>query len=138
MDSVPPPPIVTQEIEIVDSQGRTRLTLSAKSGVPTLRFLQPNGTKSIEVMLDASGRPSVKLENPDPKGPTATFEIDDKGAHLKLDRPGGASAYLFLNNAGGSGVVFLDAKGARRLNALVGADGDAEVQRFGVDGKPVP
>ncbi len=137
MDSAPPP-VVTQEIEIVDGQGHARLTLSAKSGVPLLKFLQPNGTASIEVMLDAGGLPSVKLENPAPKGPTATLEIDDKGAHLKLDRPGGASGYLFLNNAGGSGIVLLDAKGERRLDALVSPDGAAEVQRFGADGKPMP
>ena len=53
------------------------------------------------------------------------------------DRPGGASSYLFLNNAGESGVVFVDANGVRRLNVLVGPDNDAKIERFGSDGKPI-
>jgi hypothetical protein len=51
------------------------------------------------------------------------------------DRPGGASSYLFLNNAGESGVVFVHANGVRRLNVLVGPDNDAKIERFGSDGK---
>jgi hypothetical protein len=57
---------------------------------------------------------------------------------LKFDRPGGASSYLFLNNAGESGVVFVDANGVRRLNVLVGTDSDAKIEHFGSDGKPIP
>jgi hypothetical protein len=57
---------------------------------------------------------------------------------VKFDRPGGASSYLFLNNAGESGVVFVDANGVRRLNVLVGPDNDAKIERFGSDGKPIP
>ncbi|MGA7631087.1 MAG: hypothetical protein WCB11_09990 [Terriglobales bacterium] len=64
--------------------------------------------------------------------------MDDKGTHVKFDRPGGASSYLFLNNAGESGVVFVDANGVRRLNVLVELDNDAKIERFGSDGKPIP
>jgi hypothetical protein len=133
-----PPPIVTQEIQIVDDQGHLRLLLSAKSGSPVIELLKVDGQSNVVVTLDAVGRPSIKLSNPDAGGPSAALEVDDKGAHVKFDRPGGASSYLFLNNAGGSGVVLLDAKGVRRLDALITADGTAKIERFGSDGKVLP
>jgi hypothetical protein len=133
-----PPPVVTQEIQIVDDQGHLRLLLSAKSGSPVIELLKANGQSNVVVTLDAAGRPSIKLSNPDAGGPSAALEVDDKGAHVKFDRPGGASSYLFLNNAGGSGVVLLDAKGVRRLDALITADGTAKIERFGSDGKALP
>jgi len=140
MDTTPPtvtPHVVTQQIEIVDSAGRPRLLLSAQSGAPVLQLLQPDGKVGAEVSL-SGGYPVVKLSNPDPNGPTAALEVDDKGAHVKFDRPGGASSYLFLNNAGGSGVVLIDGAGVRRLDAMVGADGAPKVERYGADGKPLP
>ena len=133
-----PPPIVTQEIQIVDDQGHLRLLLSAKSGSPVIELLKVDGQSNVVVTLDAVGRPSIKLSNPDAGGPSAALEVDDKGAHVKFDRPGGASSYLFLNNAGGSGIVLLDAKGVRRLDALITADGTAKIERFGSDGKVLP
>jgi hypothetical protein len=133
-----PPPVVTQEIQIVDNEGRPRLSLSAKQGSPVIELLHADGTAKILVTLDEAGRPSVRLGNPDAAGPTAVLEIDDKGAHVKFDRPGGGSSYLFLNNAGGSGVVLVDTKGARRLDALVAPDGTARIDRFGADGKLLP
>jgi hypothetical protein len=137
MDAAPPP-VVTQEVRIVDSEGHLRLLLSAESGRPVVQLFQSSGASGAEISLDANGRPSVTLANPDPQGPTAALEVDDKGAHVKFDRPGGASSYLFLNNAGGSGVVLLDTKGVRRLDATIGADGTAKIERFGPDGKPIP
>jgi hypothetical protein len=134
----PPPLVVTQEIRIVDEQGHTRLTLSAKAGTPRIELLRSDGELGGEVSLDADGHPAIKLVNADSNGPTATFEIDDKGAHVKFDGQGGASSYLFLNNAGGSGIVLFDAQGIRRLNAVIAPDGTAKIERLGLDGKPVP
>ena len=133
-----PPPVVTQEIQIVDAQGRPRMLLSAKSGEPVIELLRGNGQPSLAMTLDPAGRPSIKLSNPDPSAPTAALEIDDKGAHVKFDRPGGASRYLLLNNLGGSGVVILDTKGTRRLDILTAPDGSTSIERFGPDGKLLP
>jgi len=133
-----PSPVITDEIKIVDSQGHPRIIMSAKSGNPVIRLLRANGVPSVEVLLDSTGHPAVQLANPDLTGPTAALAVDDKGTHVKFDRPGGASSYLFLNNAGESGVVFVDANGVRRLNVLVGPDNDAKIERFGSDGKPIP
>ncbi|UZE49848.1 hypothetical protein ONR75_03370 [Rhodopseudomonas sp. P2A-2r] len=133
-----PPAIVTQEIRIVDDQGNARLLLSAKSGVPVIQMLRPDGEPGLAITLDQAGRPSIKLANPATAAPSAALEIDDKGAHVKFDRPGGASSYLFLNNFGAAGVVLLDTKGVRRLNVLTASDGTASVERFGPDGKPSP
>ena len=132
-----PPPIVTQHLEIVDSAGRPRLVLSARSVAPYVRLLQVDGRTSAELTL-AGDYPVVKLENPGPTGPTAALEVDDKGAHVKFDGPGKASSYLFLNNSGGSGVVLIDRNGVRRLDVMVGADGEPKVERFGADGKLLP
>ena len=99
-------PVITDEIKIVDSQGHPRIIMSAKSGNPVIRLLQTDGAPSVEILLDTTGHPAVKLANPDLKGPTAALAVDDKGTHVKFDRPGGASSYLFLNNAGESGLVF--------------------------------
>ncbi|MGA9307220.1 MAG: hypothetical protein WBW31_17585 [Candidatus Sulfotelmatobacter sp.] len=95
-----------------------------------IRLFQANGAPSVEFLLDSTGRPAVKLANPDLKGPTAALAVDDKGTHVKFDRPGRASSYLFLNNLGESGVVFVDANGVRRLNVLVGPENDARIERF--------
>jgi hypothetical protein len=130
-------PVVTQEIQIVDSQGNVRILLSTKAGAPAIQLLQADGRPGAEVLLNADGRPAVKLANSDATGPAAILEVDDKGAHIKLDRPGGASSYLFLNNTGGSGVVLLDTKGKRRLNVLIDADGTPNIECFAADGKPV-
>lgn len=137
MDALPPP-IVTQEIQIVDNQGHPLLLLSGKSGEPIIRFMDRDGQQGMALALDAAGRPSIKLSNPDTSAPTATLEIDDKGAHVKFDRTGGASGYLFLNNAGESGVVLIDPKGVRRLDILTGPDGKTSIERYGDDGKAIP
>ena len=92
----------------------------------------------MELSLDADGRGSVRLSNPSKTGPTARLEIDDKGSHVKLERPGGASSYLFLNDEGGSGVVLLDSQGRRKLAVVAPANGEAIVQRFDSDGKLLP
>ena len=125
----------TDELQIVDALGRPRLLLSAKSGAAMIRLIGEDGNVGAEITLGSDGRPSVKLGNSDTGGPTAWFEVDDKGAHVKFDRPGGASSYLFLNNAGASGVVLIDNHGVRRLNAVLNADGDSRVEQFGADGK---
>jgi hypothetical protein len=67
-----------------------------------------------------------------------TLEIDDKGTHLKLDHPGGASTYLFMNDAGVSGLVFEDQNGKRRYEILREVDADTTVRRFDAEGKPLP
>ena len=131
-------PIVTQEIRIVDEQGQTRLLLSAKGGKSKVQLLRSDGEIGSEVSLDVDGLPAVKLANADPNGPMAVIEIDEKGAHVKLDGLGGASSYLFLNNAGGSGIVLLDTRGIRRLNAGIASDGTAKIERFGADGELLP
>lgn len=62
--------------------------------------------------------------------------LDAADPHVKFDRPGGASSYLFLNNAGTSGVVLIDAKGHRRLQALTDADGSTRIEQLDDEGRP--
>ena len=131
-------PVITDEIKIVDSQGHPRIIMSARSGNPVIQLLETNGAIGMEVLLDSTGRPAVKLANPDLKGPTAVLEVDDKGTHVLFDRPGGASSYLFLNNAGASGVVLVDSNGMRRFDVLVGSDNNVKMEQFGADGKLIP
>lgn len=131
-------PLVTDEIRLVDGSGRTRLLLSTRSGLPVIQLLRADGSLGLSATLDASGRGSVRIQGSDPSGPSASLEVDDKGSHVKFDRSGGASSYLFLNNAGESGVVLLDLNGKRRLNLLVQADGEPVVQRFNTQGQPIP
>ncbi|WP_342629642.1 hypothetical protein AAC691_08055 [Nguyenibacter vanlangensis] len=138
MAHLPPPPVVTQEVRIVDAQGHTRILLSAKDDTPTILLIGSDGAPRAMVALDAAGRPAVTLSNPDPTWPSAALAIDDKGAHVKFDRPGGASSYLFLNNAGGSGMVLIDAAGKRRIGMTVTPDGKTKVERLGDDEKPLP
>lgn len=131
MNDLPPPapPVSTQELRIVDAQGHPRMLLSALHGAPEIVLLREDGSTGARVALDAAGRPALTLLNPLAAGPHATVEIDDKGAHLLLERPGGASSYLFLNNAGVSGVVLIAADGQRRLSATLAADGSSRIER---------
>ena len=133
MQHTPPTPVITSEVRIVDAEGAPRILLSAAGQGPSIVLVGRDAKPAATVALDKDDRPSVRLANPAPGAPVAAIELDDKGAHVKFDRPGGASSYLFLNNAGGSGVVLIDAKGVRRASVLVGADGKVTVQ--GLDGK---
>jgi hypothetical protein len=128
MQATPPAPLVTQEIRITDAQGHPRIILSARDGVPTIRLLRDDDQAGATVSLDAQGRPAIRLANPAADAPAAAIEIDDKGAHVTFDRPGGASSYLFLNNAGGSGVVLIDAQGRRQASLVLAPDGAVAAQ----------
>jgi hypothetical protein len=131
-------PIVTQQIQIVDEEGRVRILLSAATGSPAISLTSPDGKRTLQVQLDSQGRPTVKLDNPDPTGPTAALEVDDKGAHVKFNQAGGASSYVFLNNAGQSGVVLIDSQGVRRINVILGPEGEPLIERFGQGGAKLP
>jgi nitrous oxide reductase len=133
MQHTPPPPVITSELRVVDSAGTPRILLSAAGDGPSIVLIGRGAQPAATIALDKADRPSVKLANPTPGAPVAAIEIDDKGAHVKFDRAGGASSYLFLNNAGTSGVVLIDAKGVRRAALVVSADGEVAVQ--GADAK---
>lgn len=133
MQHTPPPPVITSEVRVVDAAGTPRILLSAAGDGPAIVLIGRDTKPAATIALDSGDRPSVKLANPSVGAPVAAIEIDDKGAHVKFDRAGGGSSYLFLNNAGVSGVVLIDARGVRRASVLVGADGKVTVQ--GPDGK---
>lgn len=128
MQAAPPAPVVTQEIRVTDAQGHARIVLSARDGTPTIQLLRGDDTPGATISLDDAGRPAIRLANPAANSPTASLEIDDKGAHVKFDRPGGASSYVFLNNAGGSGIVLIDAAGQRKAGIVLAPDGTMSVQ----------
>jgi len=133
-----PPPIVTSEISIVDAAGQPRLVLSAASGVPSIQLLSPKGVASATVALDPEGRPRIALSSPDAAQPTVSVEVDDKGAHARFDRPAGGSSYLFLNNAGVSGLVLIDTHNVRRAEVILGPDGEPQVRRYDAQGRRLP
>jgi len=124
------PKIQAEELEIVDLAGNTRIRLSASDETPSIDLLTAGGSSSASLRLNGDGRPSLLFNNLTPDGPTAILEIDDKGAHIKFNRETGASTYLFLNNAGGSGVVIYDAEGQRRLSIVVAPDGKISISPF--------
>jgi hypothetical protein len=135
--SVPAKPLKTTELTIVDAQGQPRFRLSATSNSPTLQMLTDKGAVALEVSLDDSSHPSISLMNPD-GGATASLAVDPKGAHVKFDRPGGASSYLFLNDEGVSGVVLFDKSGKRRYELLLNADSSVTTRRFDNAGNAIP
>lgn len=128
MQHTPPPPIITSEVRVVDPAGAPRILLSAATGAPSIVLIGRDAKPTATVQLDEQDRPSVTLANPVQGPPSAAIEIDDNGAHVKFDRPGGASSYRFLNNAGVSGVVLIDRQGVRRVSVLVGADGKVTIE----------
>jgi hypothetical protein len=99
--------VVTHELKLVDSKGRLRLLLTTDQDHPLIRMFRRDGKPAIDLALDDRGHPSVQINNPD-GGASTTLEVDDKGTHLKMDHPNGASTYLFMNDAGVSGLVFED------------------------------
>jgi hypothetical protein len=129
--------LVARELKLVDSKGRLRLLLTTDQDQPVVRMFRGDGKPAIDVVLDDGGHPALQLHNPD-GGAFAALEIDDKGTHLKMDHPGGASTYLFMNDAGVSGLVFEDQNGKRRYEILKEANNDATVKRSDAEGKPLP
>jgi hypothetical protein len=129
---------VTSELRIVDSAGNTRLRLAALDEGPSVTLLSPDGQPRASLALDAADRPSLKLASPEPSQPSAALQVDDKGVHVRFDRPAGGSTYLFLNNEGGSGVVLIDTRGVRRLEAVMSPEGDPRIRQFDAEGRPIP
>ena len=129
--------LAVHEISIVDESGRVCMTLSAAKGAPSIRMFGPDGAERMTASLNASGYGSIQITNPNESSPVASLAVDDKGAHVKFDRPGGASSYLFLNNAGESGAVFLDSSGKRSLDLLVTPSGATEVHRYDQPDTPI-
>ena len=117
-------------LNFVDASGRICMMLSAEKSLPEVDLFGPDGKKRMTMTVDAAGYGAIHLINPNPSGPVASLEIDNKGTHVKFDRPGGASSYLFLNNSGGSGAVFLDPAGVRKLVLTVSPSGHPEIQRY--------
>ena len=128
--------LTLRELRLVDASGKTRIIVSARGEQPTFTMLDLHGRVLLSTSLDQQGYGSIQLSNPVDGHPQAAFAIDDKGAHVKFDHPGGASSYMFLNNQGESGAVFLDTHGKRRLDLLVKPDGQSAIERFTDDGKP--
>jgi hypothetical protein len=135
--SVPAEPFKTTELTIVDALGQPRFRLSAASNSPTLQMLTDKGAVALEISLDDSSHPSISLMNPD-GGATASLAVDPKGAHVKFDRPGGASSYLFLNDEGVAGVILVDMGGKRRYELLLNADSSVTTKRFDNAGSELP
>lgn len=127
-----------RELKIVDGGGRTALILAAPNGTPSINLLSADGKPRLAMTVDAQGYSSVRLTNPNPSAPVASFEIDDKGTHIKFDRPNGASSYLFLNNSGGSGAVFIDTAGTRKLDLMVSPSGKTEIRRYDEPSSKIP
>lgn len=138
MKQISAEPLEVPELHIVDGDGHRRLSLSAASGLPSIQMFTADGRPSFAVSLDSAGRASLRLGNADDSGPTAVLEVVETGTHVKFVRPGGGASYLFLNNAGGSGVVLIDAKGTRRLVALAPADGSVKIEKYDADGNLIP
>jgi len=138
MQHTPPQPIITSEVRIVDMAGVPRIVMSAAKGAPSIVLTERDGKPAATMQLDEQDHPSVKLANPVAGAPTAAIEIDEKGAHVKFDRAGGASSYLFLNNAGISGVVLIDSHGTRRVSVLVAADGKVTIEGLNEKNTTVP
>jgi hypothetical protein len=130
--------VIANEVRLVDAAGNTRLLLTTRSGTPSLQFLSGNGTVGMTADLDQEGRGAFRIQNPEAQGPVASIEVDAKGTHVKFDKPNGASCYLFLNNAGESGAVFIDAAGKRRVNVLVDPTGGSRIERLDDAGRPIP
>jgi hypothetical protein len=129
--------LIATELIIVDVNGNPRLRLSATSKSPMIEMLNDKGGVALSVSLDETNHPSIALTNPD-GGSAASLAVDLKGAHVKFDRPGGASSYLFLNDEGVSGVVLLDKGGKRRYELLLNADSSVTTRRFNDAGNPLP
>lgn len=126
------------ELYIVDGSGKERIHLAASAGTPTLRLLDSLGQQCLMLSVDDQGYSAIHLSNPAASGPIAALEIDDKGAHVKFDRPGAASSYLFLNNSGGSGVVLVDAMGHRKLDVMVTSSGETSIRRYDAPSPTAP
>jgi hypothetical protein len=96
-----------------------------------------NGQSSFEGALDAAGRPSMKLSNPDSAGPTATLEVVATGTHVKVHSPGWWHEPSILEQCRWGRRLLIDTNGVRRIAMIVAAEGTAKIDRCEPDGKPL-
>nr|WP_174506708.1 hypothetical protein [Acinetobacter sp. Marseille-Q1620] len=116
-----------RELEIVDENDQPRIRLSVDNGRPAIQLLQENGAIAGHIEIDKSGYPNIQLLSTPDKTLSLRLEVDSKGMHLKFDHQNGASNYLFLNNAGTSGLVMIDSQSRRRFAATVTAQGEVNI-----------
>ena len=62
-----PPTLRTEEISLVDGEGRIRAVLSARDGVPTLTFYDSRRRIRFWLTLDANGTPDLRFFGPNGK-----------------------------------------------------------------------
>ncbi|MGN5953395.1 hypothetical protein ACP6L2_02150 [Sphingobacterium lactis] len=122
--------IKTEELHITDSKGNTKIVLAVKNDMATIQFNQSEGKPGMSITLDQDGLPAIKLENPNPELPSTILEVDAKGTHIRFNHPKGNSAYLFLNNAGASGIVMNAAKEDRRYQVVVSENGEVIIKNM--------
>lgn len=122
--------IKTEELHITDSKGNSKIVLAVKDDITTIQFNQKEGKPGMSITLDQDGLAAIKLVNPNPELPSTILEVDDKGTHIRFDHPKGNSAYLFLNNAGASGIVMNAAKEDRRYQVVVSENGEVIIKNM--------
>jgi hypothetical protein len=119
-----------REIALSDADGRTRIALSAAKDGGTLEHYDGEGRLRLSQGIDAEGRASVTLL--DPQGgrriAAAAFADGDAGLAL-LDPAGKVRIQLISESEGLIGTLHLDPQGRKRIETLAAADGTA-VQSF--------
>lgn len=116
-----------KELEIVDENGQPRIQLLVENGMPSIRLLNTQGQVRTQIGMTEDGFPKIELSSV-PDQLNVKLEIDPKGSHIKFDHQQGASCYLFLNNAGVSGLVMTDAQQQRKFAVTINEQGELKME----------
>lgn len=113
------------QLRLLDEHGQVRATLGMDGEAVGLKFHNPAGAVTLKLTSEGSGFSALQLL--DPASQTRRIEVsrDDKGTHFMLVGEQKQLGYLFLKNSGATGVVLIDASGARKVEVLLDPDGAA-------------
>lgn len=117
--------IPASSFSLTDAEGKEHAKLCLVDRAPTLFFYDPHHHPRLQLGLNGDGLPQVFLHGLPAAEPTVKLECDALGSHVLLSGGGRAQGYLFLKNAGGSGLVLFGPAGQRQIEVLLTADGAA-------------
>lgn len=119
---------------LVDEKGQMRASLGLVDGQPQLVLHDTAQRPRLVVSLGDKGNPQVALHDGVNALPNLVIESDAKGSHVLLRASDERQTYVFLKNAGASGLVLVGERGLRQADFLLGPDGFANWTLWNPDG----
>lgn len=119
---------------LVDELGRVRARLGLDGAAPSLVLYDEQQRPRLQLSVAVGGSPRVQLFDGVNAQPQLAIEGDAAGSHVLLAGAGQQKTYLFLKSTGASGLVMINAAGARQAECVLTPEGLSSWSLWHADG----